>query len=132
MAKRKAPTTRRKKPATTYTVRSANTGAHVCGPYAQLEDAERECGRLNDEARTGIRKAPSRRNGRDGGEVINYQDRMRCRNCGGQALRRGETVACGRCKSTELEVAERIPRAILHDGQPQGYEIVTDAGLVVA
>lgn len=64
-----------KKPEITYLVVSANTGAHVCGPYRIKSDAERECKRLNDEAS---------RNG------------------------------------------------YLHIGQPQGYEIVTDSGVVLA
>ena len=36
-----------------YEVRSAVTGAHVCGPYDSRPDAEREKKRLNKEAATG-------------------------------------------------------------------------------
>ena len=47
-----------KKPATRYEVRSALTGAIVCGPYDDKKDADNEKKRLNREVATG-RTAPS-------------------------------------------------------------------------
>ena len=43
---------------TSFRVVSKNTGAHVCGPYDTKDEADRECERLNREARQG-RTAPS-------------------------------------------------------------------------
>lgn len=47
-----------KTPPTRYEVRSAITGAVVCGPYDSKSDADREKKRLNKEAATG-RTEPS-------------------------------------------------------------------------
>ena len=144
------------KPQTAYRVVSANTGAQICGPYAKKADAKRERDRLNEEARTGRRKAKSSAEGKPN-VPINHRVILHCPDCQclphynperlpdgvdaevpgvvalAKALGLRGATECPNCKRTEgfVEV-ERVPEQIAHRGAPQAYEIVTDAGVVIA
>lgn len=124
-----------KKPKTTYAVRSALTGATVCGPYEDREDAEREVKRLNKEAATGQREKAAHKNERVADRQINFQIRLRCARCGHADPQRDRNgvLACPRCKSTEFEEAERVATAIREKGEPMAgaYEIQTAEGVIL-
>lgn len=67
-----------KDPQTSYEVRSAVTGALVCGPYDSKQDADREGNRLTKEAATGrteggVELTHDQQPVRHGGQVVRYE-----------------------------------------------------------
>jgi hypothetical protein len=96
-------------PQSLFIVRSALTGAEVCGPYEREEEAKRERDRLNMEATFG-RTAPSEHH--PNGQEL------------GTRLDDSLPIHAG--------LVDQAVSGVVHKGEPMSYEISTREGVILA